>query len=814
MLAATLGSPQAAERRIDLDGNPLNGEESKVQTKIIPGTFPVKFRNTIFNNTLGESFTFDWPGAGFGGFASFVGAGPGVGTVWTWTTVEEVFSIDSPITFLPARTVPVFGAPTPGVQPIGGAEERVFVVPGKSLSDLEVTITTAELVASLITFFSPQETLASCGVECDSGTCEVFLANFTGVPVNVMLRQDDCCMEPQQIFCDDVCTSYLTDTQNCGGCGIQCGPEELCTEGVCACPEGLTQCGEGCEDLQTDPDHCADCLTQCALDQFCSGGACLCSDAGFTNCDGTCQDLQNDDANCGGCGFACEFDEFCSAGVCEEICPGQTLCGEECVDLDSDVLNCGACGNACGSNDICTAGQCFTCRPPQATACDNECVSLHKDPLNCGACGFVCDFSGCPSEGQGACSQGSSCICDPGPAESSTDPLRFDPVPTERPGRVKIEPLRSLSTEAPPWRAATRSRPATSRAQTNVPAVEAAAVGALEEAALCDLNPISQIIPDGATFTQPLATARYGREGPATVVIELANGQTATGPCPVVVPVQNASTEGVILSPVAVATNDFSGNFSCEANEPWCDYLITAVNVGDSPCINPLATLSSPPNQFNPNTIVFNNALSPYSSWPAYPGEGLPLQENTNTVAFSITPTNQAPGHARPFLLTVECMNLQDPVLMPIALGFGEACDPATDLDGQTFDGIDGLRPPVDAALVPQGRPVNFSDGNFNHGSTIPMTIRLSCGAMALGDAQIDPHPQIVGLVHESLGPQSLQEINGRNNANPDDPLFSCSDTLCDYQFRTEKLPSGTYVISIQLPDSRVFDAGFTIGPE
>jgi hypothetical protein len=525
-------------------------------------------------------------------------------------------------------------------------------------------------------------------------------------------------------------------------------------------------------------------------------------------------DLQNDDTNCGTCGFACELDEFCSLGVCEEKCPGQTLCGDDdCVDLDSDVLNCGACNNACGSNDICTAGECVTCRPPEQTACDNKCVNIHTNPFNCGECGFVCDFTDCPSTGTGTCSQGSSCVCDPAPRESSRDPLRFAPVPTEPPGRVKIEPLRSVSTEAPPWRAATRSRPAKRRAPTRVTAVEAAAVGTVEEAPVCDLSPIQQMIPDGEEFIQSQGTGRFGREVQATVAITLANGQTATGPCPVVVPVQNASTDGVILSPVAVTTNDFSGDFFCQDTEPWCDFLIKAVNVGDSPCINPVATLSSPPTEFDTNTILFNNAISTYSSWPAYPGDGLPLEESANTVAFSITPTGQAPEHGRLFLLTVDCMNLQDPVEMPIVLGFGSACDPDTDLDGQTYDQVNGLLPPVDAALVQQGNPPNCSTGNFNQGSTIPFKVGFACGTMVLGDAQIDPHPQLFALVHETLGPQSLLGANGDNNANPDDPGFSCNDSFCDYQFRTDLYPIGNYVVSIQMPNSIVLDACFTIGP-
>jgi hypothetical protein len=95
------------------------------------------------------------------------------------------------------------------------------------------------------------------------------------------------------------------------------------------------------------------------------------------------------------------------------------------------------------------------------------------------------------------------------------------------------------------------------------------------------------------------------------------------------------------------------------------------------------------------------------------------------------------------------------------------------------------------------------------------LKLALGCGGVALSGGLINPRPQIVSLEHTTLGPQSLLGINGDNNANPDNPLFSCASTgtTCDFQFRTEQLPSGTYIIGVQMPDTRVFKAGFTIGP-
>jgi hypothetical protein len=743
LAAVLVTAPHAAEKKIDLDGNPVNGEESRVVTRVV-STYPVQIENTIFNNALGESFVFQWPGAGPGGFDSFVTAGPDVGTLWLWTSALQVYSIETDITFQPARSVPVFGSPTGGVQPVDGGQSGEYLVPGKSLNPTEVTLSTTSLLASLVTFFSPRETLASCGTQCADSVCQVEVFNEAGGPAFFQLALDGCCLEENQIFCDDVCTSYLTDVNNCGACGNVCGPGEFCSEGVCACPEGLTQCGDGCVDLLSDPDNCGACGTQCSIDQFCPGGDCACLDEGLSICDGVCVDLLNDDNNCGTCGNVCAFDAYCSAGICEERCPGQDLCGEECVSLDSDPLNCGACGNVCGENAICGASECSPCTGQTKTACNNECVSLHKDPDNCGACGFVCDFSGCPSEGQGACSQGSSCVCSDGSAAS----IRFDPDRIDSPGRTKVKPLQSFSSEPPPWRASTRARPAKSEPSRQTAAATESVAGTVEEAPVCAFDPFAEIIQDGQHATIPLGSGRWGRETQATIFVETSEGIRAKGPCPIVLPVVGASTEGVILSPVAVDTLDDGGNFLCDPEDAWCEFRIKAVNVGDSACVNPTATLSSPPNPFDPNELVFNNAQSSYASWPAYPGLGEPLQENTNTVAFSINPAGQTPEHGRPFVLTVDCTNRPDPVEMNVVLGFGAACDPSLTLDGQTYDGIQGLLPPLDAPLVPEGDPVNVSDSSINSGSTVPLKLAITCGGQVLGDAQIDPNPQIVALCH------------------------------------------------------------------
>ncbi len=1171
MLAAAVSFaplPKAAEQAIDLDENAANGEESKVTTRVL-STFPVEVENSIFNNAAGEPFDFEWPGAGPGGFSSFLTPGPDVGTLWNWSSVSQIYSIDSTITFTPSGSLPVFGTRPPGVEIPDDGNDGVFQAPGKSIFPTQVTISDASLTASLITFFSPEETMATCGVQCVPGQCDLFLENQSGATVTVTAEQMDCCPEPHQIFCEEECTSYLTDASNCGGCDIQCGPEELCFDGLCACPGSETQCGAGCFDLAADPLNCGACGNACGIDelcfdgacacpgsetqcgtgcfdlandplncgacgagcgaeQFCSQGLCACFTAGLEICDSVCVDLQNDGGNCGACGTACDLDELCSEGSCvctigltrcgeecldvandplncgacgnvcgidefcsggacmcpegltqcgagcldlgsdplncgacgnacgiEELCfdgicacpgaetqcgtgcfdlsadplncgacgaecgvdqfcsqgacacstVGLEICGGTCVDLQNDAGNCGACGNACGENAICTMGGCASCRPPQGTACNNQCVNIHTDPLNCGGCGNVCDFSDCPSEGQGTCSQGSSCVCASG---GSGEPIRFNPRPTtkaperatvslpprevvtrpisqdsifgrqlvveaRRGGRRPVLDLDGVSTQAsfaggepviqsapmttqkavpgarqataadkdsgpdirfrvygpvpPPsqtsaevagpveasvgsrlhpesrvdgpepaaseltsgprlgvngpvralsgWSAEPQSRtegpipppagptvasrsiegprgnPAASRTEPPARAGSTAAIRsrsegrsrpggeprpvtadrsrparerqsvteaapALEivEAPVCDLAPIEQVIPDGGMFVQAQTGGRFHKEVQTTVTLELNGQMIAQGPCPVLVPVTGADTSGVILSPTAVAAPDASGDNLLQPGEEQVGYFITVKNLGDSPCDDPLATLSSPPDQFNLNEVIFLNATSPYGDFPAYPGDGLPVEARTNEVAFSVTTLpEQGSDVGRPYVLSVQCSNLSEPVMMPIVLGVGSACNPLTDIDGETYDHLDGFQPPVNATLVAQGGPVNFSKGKFRLGSTIPLKLTLGCGDQILGAEQIDPNPEIVALEHETLGPLSTDGINGDNNANPNDPMFSCTDFVCEYQFRTDPLPIGKIIISVQMPDSRVFAAGVTILP-
>jgi hypothetical protein len=101
---------------------------------------------------------------------------------------------------------------------------------------------------------------------------------------------------------------YVSDPNNCGGCGNMCLPGTTCPKGVCITPCGPTDCPAGrvcsyisqsCEpiiDCPSEPDG-TPCRPTVGGPGICCGGACI---------------SPTDDSNCGGCGIVC--------------CPG-TNCG-------------------------------------------------------------------------------------------------------------------------------------------------------------------------------------------------------------------------------------------------------------------------------------------------------------------------------------------------------------------------------------------------------------------------------------------------------------------------------------------------------
>jgi hypothetical protein len=210
------------------------------------------------------------------------------------------------------------------------------------------------------------------------------------------------------------CRDLRTSPLDCGACGTRC-PSLVCQDGRClseeaadqigalqaSCAEGLLSCAGTCIDPLTDSANCGQCGMTCAPPTTCSGGGCACP-SGTVNCDATnaasCVDPLTDSTNCGLCGVVCEAGTTCQEGACVasggggcRADSGLTYCGGICVDLASDPANCGACGASCGGGPSvsCVGGACTYCLISMLN-CGGVCVSPESDSANCGGCGIVC----------------------------------------------------------------------------------------------------------------------------------------------------------------------------------------------------------------------------------------------------------------------------------------------------------------------------------------------------------------------------------------------------------------------------------------
>ena len=126
------------------------------------------------------------------------------------------------------------------------------------------------------------------------------------------------------------------DADNCGGCGVTCGPSDhrsaSCAAGACqpdGCLPGWADCnqlaGDGCEvGIEADPGNCLGCGLRCVLPNAFAGCARGCYVAGcgegFEDCnavvlDGCEVDVRVDAKNCGACGNDCKG-KPCVKGKC------------------------------------------------------------------------------------------------------------------------------------------------------------------------------------------------------------------------------------------------------------------------------------------------------------------------------------------------------------------------------------------------------------------------------------------------------------------------------------------------------------------
>jgi len=135
------------------------------------------------------------------------------------------------------------------------------------------------------------------------------------------------CCPPGQACCGGKC-ARLDTVNNCGACGIVCGPTATCRDSRCvanfppdngrfpgpdACLPGERLCPTGCANVRTDPFNCGSCGTVCSqgnenFEVLCVNGVCQRGPNCCTN-----------NSNCGGatpfCCIGCGTTGTC-AGIC------------------------------------------------------------------------------------------------------------------------------------------------------------------------------------------------------------------------------------------------------------------------------------------------------------------------------------------------------------------------------------------------------------------------------------------------------------------------------------------------------------------
>lgn len=100
------------------------------------------------------------------------------------------------------------------------------------------------------------------------------------------------------------------------------------------CALGSRRCDGECVRPDSDPDHCGGCGIACGPGQVCDGATCadVCSGA---ICEGACVATERDPSHCGGCGIVCETG-VCDAGVCaSEVAGHAVLVGHDYAESRS-----------------------------------------------------------------------------------------------------------------------------------------------------------------------------------------------------------------------------------------------------------------------------------------------------------------------------------------------------------------------------------------------------------------------------------------------------------------------------------------------
>ncbi|HXE74776.1 MAG TPA: SBBP repeat-containing protein [Candidatus Xenobia bacterium] len=122
---------------------------------------------------------------------------------------------------------------------------------------------------------------------------------------------------------------------------------------------------------------------------------------------------------------------------------------------------------------------------------------------------------------------------------------------------------------------------------------------------------------------------------------------------------------------------------------------------------------------------------------------------------------------------------------------------------------VEGLFPPL-GALMPAGDTPPLPNKAFKKGSTLPLKLQLSSGSVTLTDQNSAP-PRIAALSRsaEVIALDAIDLNTGESNDNT--LVFRYADGEWVYNLGTRALGTGTYTITIQMPDGLRYSAAFVL---
>ena len=140
--------------------------------------------------------------------------------------------------------------------------------------------------------------------------------------------------------------------------------------------------------------------------------------------------------------------------------------------------------------------------------------------------------------------------------------------------------------------------------------------------------------------------------------------------------------------------------------------------------------------------------------------------------------------------------------------GVPDQFDEVTDVCPGEPNVVEGFFSPLTTLVLESAPDVPVAAKAFKQGSTVPLKLAFLCGDTPLTDAT---PPEIVALARSggALNIEVIDLDSGLSNDNG--TLFRLAGNTWVFNLGTGDLVSGTYVITIRVPDGRLFNGAFVL---